>query len=68
MVRIADITEQNPGWSQGKDFVRYDPRLTRAKPIFFERKQTPLYQIFSFLGTGFLFFLNWFHDLFLLFL
>jgi predicted AAA+ superfamily ATPase len=42
MVRIADITEQNPWWSQGKDFVRYDPRLTRAKPIFFERKQIPL--------------------------
>ena len=39
MVKIAEITDQKPWWSQGKDFIRYDQSLGRAKPIFFERRE-----------------------------
>lgn len=42
MVKIAEITSQNPWWSQGQDFYRYDRNLSQARPIFFERKELPL--------------------------
>ena len=42
MVRIAEITTQNPWWSQGADFALYDKNLSHAKPIFFERKELEL--------------------------
>ena len=38
MVKISEITAQNPWWSQGIEFARYDKSLGEAKPIFFERK------------------------------
>jgi predicted AAA+ superfamily ATPase len=42
MARIAEITAQNPWWSQGADFVLYDKNLLQTKPIFFERKELEL--------------------------
>ena len=42
MARIAEITAQNPWWSQGADFALYDKNLSQAKPIFFERKELKL--------------------------
>ncbi|MDZ7264089.1 MAG: ATP-binding protein [candidate division KSB1 bacterium] len=42
MAKIAEITSQNPWWSQGEDFYRYDRNLSQASPIFFERKELPL--------------------------
>lgn len=38
MVKISEINAQNPWWSQGREFARYDKSLGEAKPIFFERK------------------------------
>ncbi|MEA3360988.1 MAG: AAA family ATPase [Thermodesulfobacteriota bacterium] len=38
MVKISGINAQNPWWSQGFEFARYDKSLGKAKPIFFERK------------------------------
>jgi predicted AAA+ superfamily ATPase len=37
MVRILEVNAQNPWWSQGAEFARYDKSLMEAKPIFFER-------------------------------
>ena len=42
MVRISEINSQNPWWSQGEGFVRYDKALDRARPIFFERRRINL--------------------------
>lgn len=42
MAKIAEITGQNPWWSQGTDFIRYDQSLGRARPIFFERREIEL--------------------------
>ncbi len=39
MVKTTEINDQNPWWRLGKDFVRYDRSLSRAAPLFFERKQ-----------------------------
>jgi len=38
MVKIAEIINQNPWWTQGVDFCRHDLHLKRAQPIFFKRK------------------------------
>jgi predicted AAA+ superfamily ATPase len=38
MVKISEINAQNPWWSQGIEFARYDKSLGEAKPIFFKRK------------------------------
>jgi len=38
MVRILEINAQNPWWSQGVEFARYDKSLMEAKPIFFKRR------------------------------
>ena len=38
MVKIAEIIEQNPWWKGGSEFVRYDPVMQKAGPIFFERR------------------------------
>ena len=39
MVKIVEINAQNPWWSQGEEFARYDKSLSQAQPIFFERRQ-----------------------------
>ena len=39
MVKIGEINAQNPWWSQGEEFARYDKSLSQAQPIFFERRQ-----------------------------
>ncbi len=38
MVKITEINEQNPWWSQGKDFTKFDKNLSQAEPLFFQRK------------------------------
>jgi len=38
MIKIAEIINQNPWWTQGIDFCRHDLHLKRAQPIFFKRK------------------------------
>jgi len=42
MVKIAEITSQNPWWSQGQDFPQYDKSLSQTHPLFFERKEIVL--------------------------
>ena len=39
MVKIAEISSQNPWWRQGEDFIQHDQSFGRAKPIFFERRE-----------------------------
>ncbi len=39
MVRIAEITTQNPWWIHGKDFYHYDPHLKPPVSVFFNRKE-----------------------------
>lgn len=42
MVKIAEIVTQNPWWRSEEEFVKYDQNLSKAKPIFFERRQIGL--------------------------
>ncbi len=43
MVKIGEITNQNPWWKHGIHFDNYDPDLTKLKgSILFERKEIPL--------------------------
>jgi len=43
MVKIGDISIQNPWWKYGVDFDRYDPDFTKfTGPIFFDRVEIPL--------------------------
>jgi len=41
MVKISEINNQNPWWKYGKDFVKYDRHLSKAKGdlLFFERRE-----------------------------
>ncbi len=42
MVKIIEIVNQNPWWSKGEKFVASDLHLSKAKPIFFKRKELSL--------------------------
>lgn len=39
MVKITEVNDQNPWWSQGVEFARYDKSLSKAQPVFFERRK-----------------------------
>jgi uncharacterized protein len=42
MVKAGEINDQNPWWRTGQAFARYDRSLSKATPIFFERRQVPI--------------------------
>jgi predicted AAA+ superfamily ATPase len=42
MVKIAEIVNQNPWWSRAEEFATFDFHLSKAKPIFFKRKELSL--------------------------
>jgi len=44
MVRIREVTDQNPWWKHGKRFIAFDKDLKEAKtkPVFFNREQIKL--------------------------
>lgn len=42
MVKIAEINNQNPWWTQEIEFCRHDFHLTRAQPVFFKRQSLNL--------------------------
>lgn len=39
MAKIAELVRQNPWWNHGANFAQYDPHLSKAKPLFFRRKE-----------------------------
>jgi len=42
MVKLSEISRQNPWWTQGSDFARNDYHLSRTDPIFFNRRSLDL--------------------------
>ena len=42
MVKISEIVKQNPWWTYGSTFTTFDVNISKAKPIFFQRKYIAL--------------------------